>query len=194
MELRNIVIALSFTFVLSAQAAILPVVDAVLTSPPMVPPPIQRDHADKVVVKMEAVEKVMEIADGVEYMFWTFFGSVPGQFLRVREGDGVELRLSNHPGSKMPHNIDLHPVTGPGGGAASSFTAPGHTSVFNFQALNPGLYVYHCATAPVGMHIANGSGCLQKTSAFKLGNAGLQPGNFRFQLGNSRLQFGLLPI
>src|ERR1041385_2408597 len=56
----------------------------------------------------------------------------------------------------MPHNIDLHSVTGPGGGAASSFTAPGHSSQFSFQALNPGLYVYHCATAPVGMHVGNG--------------------------------------
>ncbi|OIN09678.1 copper-containing nitrite reductase [Oceanisphaera psychrotolerans] len=156
MKLSNLVTALGFTFALSAQAASLPVVDGVLTSPPMVPPPIQRDHAARVVVKMETVEKVMEIADGVEYMFWTFGGSVPGQFLRVREGDEVEFHLSNHPSSKMPHNIDLHAVTGPGGGAASSFTAPGHTSIFNFKALNPGLYVYHCATAPVGMHIANG--------------------------------------
>jgi nitrite reductase (NO-forming) len=56
----------------------------------------------------------------------------------------------------MPHNIDLHGVTGPGGGAASSFTAPGHESQFTFKALNAGLYVYHCATAPVGMHVANG--------------------------------------
>ncbi len=56
----------------------------------------------------------------------------------------------------MPHNIDLHAVNGPGGGATSSFTAPGHSSLFSFKALNPGLYVYHCATAPVGMHIANG--------------------------------------
>jgi nitrite reductase (NO-forming) len=56
----------------------------------------------------------------------------------------------------MPHNIDLHAVTGPGGGAASSFTAPGHTSQFSFKALNPGLFVYHCATAPVGMHVGNG--------------------------------------
>src|SRR5690606_29730158 len=58
--------------------------------------------------------------------------------------------------SKMPHNIDLHAVTGPGGGASSSFTAPGHRTQFTFQALHPGLYVYHCAVAPVGMHIANG--------------------------------------
>ncbi|MGP4933409.1 copper-containing nitrite reductase, partial [Pseudoalteromonas nigrifaciens] len=96
------------------------------------------------------------IADGVEYVFWSFGETVPGSFIRVREGDEIEFNLSNHPSSKMPHNIDLHAVTGPGGGAESSFTAPGHTSTFNFKALNPGLYIYHCATAPVGMHIANG--------------------------------------
>ena len=134
----------------------LPVVEAVLTHAPNVPPPIARDHAAKVVVNMETIEKVMRMADGVEYMYWTFGGQVPGNFIRIREGDEVEFNLSNNPDSKMPHNIDLHAVTGPGGGAASSFTAPGHTSTFSFKALNPGLYVYHCATAPVGMHIANG--------------------------------------
>lgn len=134
----------------------LPVIEAKLTHAPEVPPPIDRKTPAKVVVKMETVEKVMRMADGVDYMFWTFGGQVPGQFIRVREGDEVEFHLSNHPTSKMPHNIDLHAVTGPGGGAASSMTAPGHTSTFSFKALNPGLYVYHCATAPVGMHIANG--------------------------------------
>ena len=130
--------------------------EAVLTDAPMVPPPITRSHPTKVIVNLETSEVERELADGVTYTFWTFGGSVPGKFIRVREGDLVEFRLSNHPSSKMPHNIDLHAVTGPGGGATSSFTAPGHTSVFSFQAINPGLYVYHCATAPVGMHIANG--------------------------------------
>lgn len=131
-------------------------IDAILTSPPEVPPPTGRDAPAKVVVKMEVVEKVMPISEGVDYTFWTFGGTVPGSFIRIRQGDTVELHLLNHPDNKMPHNIDLHAVTGPGGGAASSFTAPGNLSQFSFQALNPGLYVYHCATAPVGMHIANG--------------------------------------
>ncbi len=130
--------------------------EALLTSPPQVPPPIQRSHNTKVKVHLEIVEKTTPIAEGVEYTFWTFGGSVPGRFIRVREGDLVEFQLSNHPNNKMPHNIDLHAVTGPGGGAASSMTAPGHTSTFSFKVINPGLYVYHCATAPVGMHIANG--------------------------------------
>ena len=130
--------------------------NAVLTQAPFVPPPIKRSHATKVIVKLEVKEVVKKLADGVEYLFWTFGGDVPGSFIRIREGDQVEFHLNNHPSSKMPHNIDLHAVTGPGGGAASSFTAPGHSSQFSFKALNPGLSVYHCATAPVGMHVANG--------------------------------------
>ena len=129
---------------------------AVLTSPPNVPPPLARNYPAKVIVELEVVEKEMQISEGVNYTFWTFGGSVPGSFIRVRQGDTVEFHLKNHPSSKMPHNIDLHGVTGPGGGAASSFTAPGHESQFTFKALNEGIYVYHCATAPVGMHVANG--------------------------------------
>jgi nitrite reductase (NO-forming) len=127
-----------------------------LTSPPHVPPPIDRDHATKLIVDMEVIEQEMRLADGVQYTMWTFGGTVPGSFIRAREGDIIEFHLKNHPDNKLPHNIDLHAVNGPGGGAESSFTAPGHETIFTFRALNPGLYVYHCATAPVGMHIANG--------------------------------------
>jgi len=130
--------------------------NAVLADAPLVPPPITRKHATKVVVHIEVKEQEGKLADGVTYTFWTFGGKVPGKFIRVREGDLVELHLDNHPDNKMPHNIDLHAVIGPGGGAASTLTAPGHSSVFSFKALNPGLYVYHCATAPVAMHVANG--------------------------------------
>jgi nitrite reductase (NO-forming) len=131
-------------------------IHAVLTSPPTVPPPTNRTAPAKVIVELEVREVEKEISEGVKYTFWTFGGTVPGSFIRVRQGDTVEFHLMNHPDSKMPHNIDLHAVTGPGGGAASSFTAPGHQSQFTFKALNAGLYVYHCATAPVGMHVANG--------------------------------------
>jgi len=131
-------------------------IHAVLTSPPNVPPPIHRDHPAKVIVELSVIEKELPISEGVTYTFWTFGGTVPGSFIRVRQGDTVEFHLRNDPSNKMPHNIDLHGVTGPGGGAASSFTAPGHESQFTFKALNQGLYVYHCATAPVGMHVGNG--------------------------------------
>ncbi|MDK4679777.1 copper-containing nitrite reductase [Kingella negevensis] len=139
------------------QTGELPVIDAVMTHAPEVPPPVNRNHAARVKVNIEVQEKVMKMTDaGVEYKYWTFGGDVPGQMIRVREGDEVEVHFSNRSDSTVPHNIDFHAVTGPGGGAAASFTAPGHTSVFSFKALQPGLYIYHCATAPVGMHIANG--------------------------------------
>jgi nitrite reductase (NO-forming) len=131
-------------------------IQAVLTSAPNVPPPVNRDYPAKVIVDMEVRELDMEISEGVTYTFWTFGSTVPGSFIRIRQGDTVEFHLKNHPDSKMPHNIDLHAVTGPGGGATSSFTAPGHETVFSFKALSQGLFVYHCATAPVGMHVANG--------------------------------------
>ncbi len=130
--------------------------EAVLTQAPNVPPPIKRKHSAKVIVHLEVKEVTKRLADGVDYTFWTFGGDVPGSFIRIRVGDDVEFHLNNAPDSKLPHNIDLHAVTGPGGGATSTFTAPGHSSQFSFKALNPGLYVYHCATAPVGMHVANG--------------------------------------
>jgi nitrite reductase (NO-forming) len=129
---------------------------AILTFAPNVPPPITRKYATKVIVNLEVIEKEMEMMDGVKYNFWTFGGQVPGKFIRVREGDLVEFHLKNDPSNKLPHNIDLHAATGPGGGAVSTFTAPGNETQFSFTVLNPGLFIYHCATAPVGMHIANG--------------------------------------
>lgn len=129
---------------------------AILTAPPYVPPRITRNYPTKVKVDLEVTEKVMRLADGVDYTFWTFGGTVPGSFIRVREGDLVEFTLKNHHSSTVPHNIDLHAVSGPGGGAAATLTIPGHETEFSFTALHPGLYVYHCATAPVGIHVANG--------------------------------------
>jgi hypothetical protein len=97
--------------------------NAILTDAPAVPPVITRKNATKVVVHLEVKEVEGRLADGVSYTFWTFGGKVPGKFIRVREGDLVEMHLDNRPDNKMPHNIDLHAVNGPGGGAAASLTA-----------------------------------------------------------------------
>ena len=64
--------------------------------------------------------------------------------------------LTNPASSTTPHNIDLHAVNGPGGGAAVTNVAPGETKTFTFRALNPGAYVYHCAFAPPYYHISQG--------------------------------------
>ncbi len=129
---------------------------AQLTYAPNVPQPITRDHPTKVIVKLEAIQVTGNLADGVQYNFWTFGGKVPGEMIRVREGDEVEFHLENSPLCNVPHSIDLHAVSGPGGGASASQTIPGHASVFTFKAEHAGLYVYHCATQPVPLHIANG--------------------------------------
>jgi nitrite reductase (NO-forming) len=76
--------------------------------------------------------------------------------IRVREGDTVELHVKNDKASKFTHSIDLHAVNGPGGGSAVTQTAPGKETAFQWKALNPGLYVYHCASPHIPTHIANG--------------------------------------
>ncbi len=131
-------------------------IDAQLLPPPHVSPPITRKNVATVVVRLESYEKRGQLADGVEYEFWTFGDSVPGPLIRVREGDTVEIHLKNSSSSKFPHSIDLHAVTGPGGGAKATQTAPGQETAFVWKALNPGLYVYHCATPMISHHIANG--------------------------------------
>ena len=129
---------------------------ATVTAAPNVPEPVGDRAAKKLIVHLETTEIEGVIADSIKYTLWTFNNTVPGSFIRVREGDEVELHLKNASNSVLPHNIDLHAVNGPGGGAEATFAAPGKEAVFTFKALNPGLYVYHCAAPPVPMHIANG--------------------------------------
>jgi nitrite reductase (NO-forming) len=120
-------------------------------------PPLVGSRAPRLVkVHLEAKEVMGQLADGVTYPYWTFDGKVPGPFLRVREGDTVELHLRNKAGNRMIHSIDLHAVTGPGGGSAVLQVPPGQEKILTFKALNPGLFVYHCATPMVANHIANG--------------------------------------
>jgi nitrite reductase (NO-forming) len=107
-------------------------------------------------VELESVELEGQLADGTTYTYWTFNGQVPGPMIRVRVGDTVELTLANAPDSANTHSIDLHAVTGPGGGAVATQVVPGESRTFSFRALHPGLYVYHCATPSVAHHIAQG--------------------------------------
>lgn len=131
---------------------------AELTAAPDVPEPVgdKYDAPQKVIVHMESTERIMRLDSGAEYTYWTFNDIVPGPMIRVQEGDEVEIHFANHPDSKVPHNVDFHAVTGPGGGADASMTPAGRKTVFNFRALHPGLFIYHCAAPPVPLHIANG--------------------------------------
>jgi len=120
------------------------------------PKPLHRKRAKKIVVKLNASEVIADIAPGISYHYWTFNNTVPGPFLRVRQGDTVELSLHNEENSSHSHAIDLHAVTGPGGGLAVTKAKPGETKTLLFKATTPGLYVYHCAHGNPATHIANG--------------------------------------
>ncbi|MDT7041790.1 copper-containing nitrite reductase [Candidatus Nitronereus thalassa] len=135
-----------------------PTIQATLTFAPKVPPPISRSTQARVVVDFEANEFTGELTHGEQYTYWGFNQSVPGPMIRVRQNDTVEFHLKNHKDNRFPHNIDLHAVNGPGGGAAVNLVIPGKKSIFSFKVLNPGLYIYHCASPVpnIPAHIANG--------------------------------------
>ncbi|GAB2178650.1 copper-containing nitrite reductase [Dongia sp. agr-C8] len=124
--------------------------------PTDLPPPIGQRAPQHLKIDLEAKELLGRLDNGTTYQYWTFDGKVPGPFLRVRVGDTVEVHLKNAEDSGMMHNIDLHAVSGPGGGAVATDVAPGETKGFLFKAQIPGLYVYHCAMMPHAQHISNG--------------------------------------
>ena len=125
-------------------------------SPTEIPPPVTRNYSTTVNVTLVAEEETAEIEPGVSYTYWTYNGTVPGPFLRVRVNDTVAVHFYNSPTSGMTHSIDFHAATGPGGGAAVDQTPPGRWSNFSFLARVPGLFVYHCGTPNIPTHIANG--------------------------------------
>ncbi len=128
----------------------------IVRDPTDLPGPIGDRGPTTVQINLEAKEVVGQLNDGATFTYWTFNGKVPGPFFRVRVGDTVVVHLKNDANNMMPHSVDFHAVTGPGGGAIYSTTPPGGETSFTFKALKPGLYVYHCATPMVAEHIANG--------------------------------------
>jgi nitrite reductase (NO-forming) len=131
-------------------------VASIVRSPSDLPGPIAKRGPQRVRVDLETVEITGQLDNGTTYRYWTFNRKVPGPFVRVRVGDTVEVTMKNDDESALMHNVDFHAVTGPGGGGMATEAMPGETKGFVFKALNPGLYVYHCATPMVAQHIANG--------------------------------------
>lgn len=130
--------------------------ESISRAPDDLPGPLNRSAPETIRVDLVTTEVEARLADGTSYRFWTFNDKVPGPLIRVRVGDTLVINLKNDPGSKVAHSIDLHAVTGPGGGAVATQTRPGGETSFTFKTLNPGLYVYHCATPVVAHHMANG--------------------------------------
>lgn len=121
-----------------------------------VPKTVKYNKDNVVEISLTTKEVIGTMADGITFNYWTFDGTVPGPFLRVKEGDTVRLTIHNDKTSLHPHNIDLHAVTGPGGGGAATTVAPGETKTLTFKALNAGLFIYHCAYPNAGLHMTHG--------------------------------------
>ena len=128
----------------------------IVRDPADLPEPVGHRAPRTVKVELETVEMTGHLDNGTTYVYWTFNRKVPGPFVRVRVGDTVEVELKNPEDSVMPHSVDFHAATGPGGGADFTQTAPGDSSMVTFKALKPGIYVYHCATPSVAHHITSG--------------------------------------
>lgn len=129
---------------------------SIVQDPAAVPQPLGARAPQLVKYSIETVELNGKLDDGTTFTYWTFARKVPGPMLRVKQGDTVELTLSNAASSKAVHSIDLHAVTGGHGGGADTQVAPGQSKTFRFKAMNTGLYVYHCATPSVPHHISAG--------------------------------------
>ena len=113
--------------------------------------PAERTRLHK--VRLEMKHASVSIAPGVNYAAWTFGGTVPGPVLHVRQGDTVDFTLINK--ANIPHSMDFHAAEI----APSKYyvnVMPGDSLHYRFVAHVPGAFMYHCGTAPVAMHIANG--------------------------------------
>jgi len=110
----------------------------------------------RVTLTSKEVVGALDPASGTSYRYWTFNGKVPAPFIRVRQGDTLEVTLVNPKDSTMVHSIDFHAAIGPGGGAALTQVPPGQSKTFTFQATIPGLFFYHCGSPMIAQHIANG--------------------------------------
>ncbi len=104
-------------------------------------------------VHLTLKDVVHEVAPGIKYSAWAFSGGAPGPVVHVRQGQTVKMTLTN--GGAIPHSIDFHAARiAPN--VAFRDVAPGESFTFSFKAGDPGVFMYHCGTKPVLMHIANG--------------------------------------
>lgn len=131
-------------------------VSNIARNPTDIPKTIVYSEDGVVEVNLTTKEVIAEMADGTTINYWTFDGTVPSPFIRVRVGDTVHVTIHNDKTSLHPHNVDFHAVTGPGGGAAATIVAPGESKDFTFKALNAGLFIYHCAFGNPGLHMTHG--------------------------------------
>jgi nitrite reductase (NO-forming) len=110
---------------------------------------------DLIEVEMVIEEKLMTVAEGYQQMVWTFNGQLPGPVIRTQVGDTVRVHLVNPPEAQLSHSVDFHASQVAWNDEMRSI-APGEELVYEFTTDYAGVWMYHCGTAPVLHHIANG--------------------------------------
>jgi nitrite reductase (NO-forming) len=110
---------------------------------------------DLIEVEMVVEEKLMTVAEGYEQLVWTFNGQVPGPVLRTHVGDTVRVHLVNPAEASSSHSLDFHASQVAMNDEMRSI-APGEDLIYEFTTDYAGVWMYHCGTAPVLHHIANG--------------------------------------
>ena len=114
-------------------------------------PPLQT--GDVVKVNLVLKDITVQIAPGVKYAAWAWAGGAPGPVVHVRQGQTVKITLTNK--GAIPHSVDFHAGrVAPDKNFIDVF--PGKSFTFSFKANDAGVFMYHCGTKPVLMHIANG--------------------------------------
>jgi nitrite reductase (NO-forming) len=114
-------------------------------------PPRENTHLRR--IRMVTVQVRHPVAPGVVYDAWTFDSIVPGPAIRVTVGDTVDFTLVNQ--APMPHSMDFHAAEIAPDRAYRN-VMPHDSIQYRFVARVPGAFMYHCGTAPVAAHIANG--------------------------------------
>lgn len=98
-------------------------------------------------------EITAQVGAGVTQKRMTYNGGVPGPVLRGQVGDHFEITLVND--GTMSHSIDFHAgVLAPDKPMRS--ISPGQSLQYNFTATRSGIWLYHCSTAPMSVHLAAG--------------------------------------
>lgn len=128
-------------------------VGAAMTAPDRAADAPPRSTSRRHSVRFVTVHVRHQVAPGVIYDAWTFDSVVPGPVLRVTVGDTMDFTLVN--GSMMPHSMDFHAAEIAPDRAYRN-VMPKDSVQFRFVARVPGAFMYHCGTAPVATHIANG--------------------------------------
>ena len=123
--------------------------DAALPPAPSSPDGGPMTHRHTFTVK----EQVMPVGGGVTQRRMTFNGQVPGPVLRGKVGDTFEITLVND--GTMSHSIDFHAGITPPDEAMRSIN-PGESLVYTFTAQHSGIWLYHCSTSPMSLHLAAG--------------------------------------